>query len=326
MGQVSVRVVPVSHQPHDEELRQQRSTLKQEIAALKWQKNICQTLIKNSQSSNTSDRQHRVQRNQTWRTQRAKEIQSNHEKGRSLVLKNIEQQHSERRSSLQARVQARNKKREGGEAVNNQVDMAKGMTTNVVGAGGATSVQSREIRNDGVENIRRILHKCMKTQRKLQRWMARCDTTSSGLLSRLDFAQLVRKAVSKVGQGEVDVEFAADVWTKESLMEGIWTSVKKGTSSGKGVAWDVVEHVVVEHWVFARNKKKEDRRKGSSGAALSLDDPMVQNVDTEVKVDKPAKIGSERMLKSVRLQQRIQSIKEVQMRRVKEKRLAKGEE
>ena len=37
-------------------------------------------------------------------------------------------------------------------------------------------------------------------------------------------------------------------------------------------------------------------------------------------------LASEKMLKSVRLQQRIQRIKEVQMRKLKEKRLAKVEE
>ena len=109
-GRRSVRVVPASHAQHEEE----RSTLKKEIVALKWQKNIRRTLTKNSNGLNVSGTQRRMKRNQTWRTQRAEEIQSNHEKGRTLALKHIERRHSKRRVSLQARVDARNKKKEGG--------------------------------------------------------------------------------------------------------------------------------------------------------------------------------------------------------------------
>ena len=58
-----------------------------------------------------------MQRKQTWRTQRAEEIQNTHENHRALALKNIERQHSQRRTSLQMRVEARNKKREQGEEV-----------------------------------------------------------------------------------------------------------------------------------------------------------------------------------------------------------------
>ena len=68
--------------------------------------------------------------------------------------------------------------------------------------------------------------------------MVRCDKTSKGLLGRADIAQVVRKVVKKVGQKEV----------KESLMERIWAAVKVG--SAEGVEWEVVEHDVVQQWVF----------------------------------------------------------------------------
>ena len=112
-----VKVVP----RQQEEVEQQKVRLKKEVAALKWQKNIRQTLAKNNNPSTTSGRHNRVKRNQTWRTQRAEEIQNTHQNHRKLALKNIERQHSQRRSSLQLRVEARNKKKEEGEA------MAKGV-------------------------------------------------------------------------------------------------------------------------------------------------------------------------------------------------------
>jgi hypothetical protein len=103
-------VVPVQQE------EQHRTTLKNEIAALKWQKNIRQTLMKNNKPPiHMSRTPIRMQHNQTWRTQRVKEIQNNHENHRNLALKNIEQQHSQRRTSLQMRVDARKKKKEEGE-------------------------------------------------------------------------------------------------------------------------------------------------------------------------------------------------------------------
>jgi ribosomal protein S3AE len=78
----------------------------------------------------------------------------------------------------------------------------------------------------------------MKTPSRLQKFMARCDKTSSGFMARVDFTKVVRKAVQKNGQQEV----------KESLTEVVWASVKEG--SGKEVARDVVEHEVVKRWLF----------------------------------------------------------------------------
>jgi predicted transport protein len=84
--------------------------LKKEIVALKWQKKIRQTLMKNNKPPiHMSRTPSRMQHNRTWRTQRVEEIQNNHENHRNLALKNIERQHSQRRTSLQMRVDARNK-------------------------------------------------------------------------------------------------------------------------------------------------------------------------------------------------------------------------
>ena len=102
--QSTTKVVPAQ--------QQQRSTLQNEIAALKWQKNIRQTLMNNNKPSKMSRVPRRTQRKQTWRTQRAEEIQKNHQNHRELALKNIERQQSQRRSSLQLRLQARNNKKE----------------------------------------------------------------------------------------------------------------------------------------------------------------------------------------------------------------------
>ena len=102
----------------------------------------------------------------------------------------------------------------------------------------ATPDKMEEQMKASVEKIRLILNKLMKTQSRLQKWMVRCDNTSTGFLGRADFAQVVRKVVKKVGQKEV----------KESLMERIWASVKEG--SAEGVEWEVVEHDVVKQWVF----------------------------------------------------------------------------
>jgi hypothetical protein len=112
-----VKVVPKPQ----EEVEQQKLRLKQEVAALKWQKKIRQTLAKNKNPSTSGGRHNRLKRNQTWRTQRAEEIQNTHQNHRELALKNIEQQQSKRRSSLHLRVEARNKKKAAGSA------MAKGV-------------------------------------------------------------------------------------------------------------------------------------------------------------------------------------------------------
>jgi len=94
-----------------------------------------------------------------------------------------------------------------------------------------------------VEKIRLILNKLMKTQKMLLKWMTHCDKTSNGLLGRVDFAQVVRKVVKKVGLKKLGRKEV-----KESLMENIWASVKEG--SAVGVGWEVVEQEVVKQWVF----------------------------------------------------------------------------
>ena len=98
------RIVPTRHEA-DHQVHTAR--LRNEIAALQWQKNIRQTLMNNSTPSTTSSGHRRVKRKQTWRTQIVEEIQHTHQNHRDLALKNIELQQRERRSSLQARVQAR---------------------------------------------------------------------------------------------------------------------------------------------------------------------------------------------------------------------------
>ena len=68
--------------------------------------------------------------------------------------------------------------------------------------------------------------------------MVRCDKTSTGLLGRADFAQVVRKVEKRIDKEE----------QRESVMERIWASVKEG--SAEGVEWEVVEQDVVKQWVF----------------------------------------------------------------------------
>jgi hypothetical protein len=256
------RVVPVHQEEQD---RRQTSTLKKEIAALKWQKNIRQTLVKNNKGLKTSNSLGRVK---SKRTRTVEAIQQNHQNHRELALKNIEQQHSQRRSSLQLRLQARKTKKEGEEKVTEGVvlrgnEMVGKVVVNGGGGGGggsgASTVKSTHADADAtlamldkpdkpdkmeeqmkarVEKIRVILNQLMKTQSRLQKWMVRCDTTSNGLLGRADFMQVVKKVVKRIGkEGQ-----------RESLMEGIWASVKEG--SVEGVGREVVEHEVVRLWVF----------------------------------------------------------------------------
>jgi hypothetical protein len=249
------RVVPVQH---DEQQRQQKSTLKNEIAALKWQKKIRQTLMKNNQGLKTSNSLVRVK---SKRTRTVEAIQKNHQNHRALALKNIEQQQLERRNSLQLRVQARKKKKGQGEAKATEGVALHGNETEVgkvvsggIGASGsvksthpdaaATSAmlnkpdKMEENMKASVEKTRLILNKLMKTQSKLRKWMVRCDTTSNGLLGRTDFTQVVQKVVQRIGPAE----------QKGGLMDGIWASVKVG--SAVGVKWEVVEHEGVVQWVF----------------------------------------------------------------------------
>jgi hypothetical protein len=254
------RVVPVQQ---EEQQRQQKSTLKNEIAALKWQKKIRQTLMKNNKGVKVSNSLVRVK---SKRTRTVEAIQKNHQNHRALALKNIEQQQLERRNSLQLRVLARKKKKgEGEEKVvlhGNETEVGKVVVNGDGGGGGgggASTVKSTHADADAtlamldkpdkpdkmeeqmkarVEKIRVILNQLMKTQSRLQKWMVRCDTTPNGLLGRADFMQVVKKVVKRIGkEGQ-----------RESLMEGIWASVKEG--SVEGVGREVVEHEVVRLWVF----------------------------------------------------------------------------
>ena len=106
------RVVP---SPHVEQEQQEKTTLRNEIIALKWQKKIRQTLVKNNKPLKMSNSLVRVK---SRRTRTVEAIQQNHQNHRELALKNIERQHSERRSSLKLRILERVKRRGGGEEVN----------------------------------------------------------------------------------------------------------------------------------------------------------------------------------------------------------------
>jgi len=91
-----VKVVPTS-----QEVAQ---TLKKQIAALKWQKNIRQTLVKNTPKV-------KLGRVKSRRTRTVEEIERNHQSHRNMAVQNIKQQQVQRRNSLQLRVQARNQKK-----------------------------------------------------------------------------------------------------------------------------------------------------------------------------------------------------------------------
>jgi hypothetical protein len=97
------KVVP-AQQPQ----QQQRSMLQNEIVALKWQKNIRQTLANNTPKA-------KLGRVKSRRTRKVEEIERNHQNHRNMAVQNIKQQQVQRRSSLQLRVQARNRKKTGRE-------------------------------------------------------------------------------------------------------------------------------------------------------------------------------------------------------------------
>jgi hypothetical protein len=214
------RVVPV--QPDGQE-QQQKSRLKKEIAALKWQKKIRQTLMNNNKPSTTTGSPNRFKRKQTWRTQRAEEIQNAHQNHRALALKSIERQHSQRRSSLQLRVEARNKKKE--KAV-------------IKDKAAATSTLATANTEKRVERIRATLCNTIKKPALFQKFMTQHDKDCTGHLSRVCFAKLVRKMVKKIATGDV----------KEDFMEAIWVSMKK--RGGEEVAWSAIEQEVAKQWVF----------------------------------------------------------------------------
>jgi len=266
---VSVKVVP-SQQPEQQQQEQQRSTLEQEIVALKWQKNIRKTLVKNTQLG--SKGAHTLSRVKSTRTRKVEEIEKNHESHRNMAVQNIKEQQAKRRGSLQLRVQARNQKKNVVQVVNDGAALPENETVlgqvqeqeqeqeqvapQVVASGGgggeggggvggggvgsrsrsdATTINTQE----RVDTIRLALRKITKTPALFQKWLTHQDKASAGLLSRVHFAKLVRKIVQKMGKEDV----------KESFMESMWALVKEG--GGKDVAGDQVEHGVVKAWVFA---------------------------------------------------------------------------
>jgi hypothetical protein len=94
-----VKVVPTSQEVE--------RTLKKHIAALKWQKNIRQTLVNNVPKNQAS----KLGRVKSTRTRKVEEIEKNHQSYRNMAVQNIKQQQVQRRNSLQLRVQARNQKK-----------------------------------------------------------------------------------------------------------------------------------------------------------------------------------------------------------------------
>jgi hypothetical protein len=103
--QSMAKVVPAQQQQ-----QQQRSMLQKEIVALKWQKNIRQTLVKNTPKA-------KLGRVKSRRTRTVEEIERNHQSHRNMAVQNIKQQQVQRRTSLQLRVQARNQKKNAREIV-----------------------------------------------------------------------------------------------------------------------------------------------------------------------------------------------------------------
>jgi len=223
------KVVP--SQQSEQQQEQQRSMLGKEIVALKWQKNIRQTLMLRSAKS--------------IRTRKVEEIEKNHESHRNMAVQNIKQQQAKRRGSLQLRVQARNQKKNVGQAVNDGAALPENETVleqeqeQVARGGGGGSGSDVTNMKERVDTIRLALCKIMKTPAMFQKWLTHQDKASAGLLSRVHFTKLVRKIVQKMGKEDV----------KESFMGSMWALVKEG--GGKEVVWDQVEHGVVKQWVFA---------------------------------------------------------------------------
>ena len=121
-----VKVVPTQQ---EEEQQQQRSCLQKDIAALKWQKNIRQTLTKNTKLVPKAAL--KLRRVKSTRSKTVEEIEKNHRNHRALALKNIKEQHTKRRNSLQLRVQARNTKKSASDGIDTResetlVEMNKG--------------------------------------------------------------------------------------------------------------------------------------------------------------------------------------------------------
>jgi CRP-like cAMP-binding protein len=97
----SVSVHPVSHRDLNK-----FKQLKKEIAALRLQKNIRQTM----QNNKATGRSHsKLKSKKSYRTTRVEEIQKNHQNHRDSAIKNIKKRQSNSRTSLELRVQARKK-------------------------------------------------------------------------------------------------------------------------------------------------------------------------------------------------------------------------
>jgi CRP-like cAMP-binding protein len=100
----SVSVHPVSHRDLNK-----FKQLKKEIAALRLQKNIRQTM-QNNKATGRSGRSHsKLKSKKSYRTTRVEEIQKNHQNHRDSAIKNIKKRQSNSRTSLELRVQARKK-------------------------------------------------------------------------------------------------------------------------------------------------------------------------------------------------------------------------
>ena len=233
-GSSSVKVAPL--QRDEAQQQQQRSSLRQEIVALRWQKNIRHTLMKNT--TLVPKASINLSRVKSTRTRTVEEIEKNHQNHRDLALKNIAMQHTKRRSSLQMRVQARNIKSGGVNKSTGNADTAVVVEKGVAKVKAAAPTLDMDYTQRQVATLRVTLAKLLKTPATFQKWMTQHDKASSGWLSRVDFVQLIGKVVQRMGKGAV----------QEKVMDAMWGSAKEG--SGEGVAWDVVEHEVVKQWVF----------------------------------------------------------------------------
>jgi hypothetical protein len=121
------KVVPVQQQ-------QQRSMLQNEIVALKWQKNMRQTLVKNTPTTTG-----KVSRVKSTRTRKVEEIERNHQNHRTMAVQHIKQQQIKRRDSLQLRVQARNQRKKNARETMVHVEAAAGSNAVNKIAGSATA-------------------------------------------------------------------------------------------------------------------------------------------------------------------------------------------
>jgi hypothetical protein len=226
----SVRVVPTPKQ--DEQ--QQRTLLKKEIVALQWQKNIRRTLMKNTVPKQSS----KLGRIKSTRTRKVEEIERNHQNHRTMAVRYIKRRPTERRDSLQLRIQARHKIRNPGQG--NGLETSEEVVGGGGGGGGGAATEVAKMK-DRVDAIRLALCQTM-TPVAFQKWMTHHDTASVGLVARVYLTKLVGKVIKKSGLKGVG----------ENLMESMWVLVKKGGRTEVG--WGVVEHEVLQRWVFGKNR------------------------------------------------------------------------